>query len=224
MNDNHQPITIGTRVHCVLRYLGSGTVFRVDDGQRSEVSRPGGVRTVRSAQFGVVFDNGSISEHIGESTLRGVQWMVLSETASGEQIAQALASAYCGRAAAQVAADIEEARVAAEVERLRGDPAFAKLEQGHDEHGGKLAARNLCVELKVAFPGVKFTVRKSDHGSINIGWIDGPTAAQVKTIAGKYSGGSFDGMDDSYGYVSTPWTKVFGSAMYISTIATSPTS
>ncbi len=223
MNDNTQPIVVGTRVRCVLYYLGCGTVFRVEEGQRSEFKPATGVRTVAHAQFGIVFDNGSISEHVGESTVRGVQWTILQETASSEEIAQALASAYCARATAKVAAEIEAARDAAEVERLRGDPTFARLEQGDDQHSGKLAARNLRVELKATFPGVKFTVRKSNHGSIDIGWTDGPTAAQVKAVAGKYSGGSFDGMDDSYSYVSTPWTKVFGSAKYIFDNRNSPT-
>ena len=39
MNDNNRPIVVGTRVHCVLHYRGRGTVFRVEEGQRSEFRR-----------------------------------------------------------------------------------------------------------------------------------------------------------------------------------------
>jgi hypothetical protein len=37
----------------------------------------------------------------------------------------------------------------------------------------------------------------------------------VKAITEKYSGGYFDGMDDSYHHERSPFTEVFGSAKYI---------
>jgi hypothetical protein len=83
-----------------------------------------------------------------------------------------------------------------------------------------VAAKNLRVELKAAFTGVKFTVRTSRFSmgnDLRVGWTDGPTTKQVDAVADKYSGGSFDGMEDIYNYSDTPWTDAFGSAKFVST-------
>jgi hypothetical protein len=53
-------------------------------------------------------------------------------------------------------------------------------------------------ELKQAFPGVKFSVRTTSSGAINISYVDGPTFSDVSEIANKYEWGSFDGMQDMY--------------------------
>lgn len=56
--------------------------------------------------------------------------------------------------------------------------------------------------LKEAFKGVKFTVRSSTYSggaSINIGWTDGPNAAQVEAVAKRFSGAYFDGQQDYKG-------------------------
>jgi hypothetical protein len=56
--------------------------------------------------------------------------------------------------------------------------------------------------LKEAFAGVKFTVRSSTYSggaSINIGWTDGPNAAQVEAVAKRFSGAYFDGQQDYKG-------------------------
>lgn len=56
--------------------------------------------------------------------------------------------------------------------------------------------------LKEAFKGVKFTVRSSSYSSgasINIGWTDGPNAAQVEAVAKRFSGAYFDGQQDYKG-------------------------
>jgi hypothetical protein len=48
-----------------------------------------------------------------------------------------------------------------------------------------------------------------------VSWVDGPTTDEVKVLTGKYEGGHFDGMDDSYHHRNSPFTTVFGSAQYI---------
>lgn len=56
--------------------------------------------------------------------------------------------------------------------------------------------------LKEAFKGIKFTVRSSTYSggaSINIGWTDGPNAAQVEAVAKRFSGAYFDGQQDYKG-------------------------
>lgn len=49
--------------------------------------------------------------------------------------------------------------------------------------------------LKHAFPGVKFSVR-SDTGSINVKWTDGPTGRDVDAVVKGFAGSGFDGMQD----------------------------
>jgi len=53
--------------------------------------------------------------------------------------------------------------------------------------------------LRVAFPGVKFSVRAkvySGGSSVHIYWSDGPVDFEVEQVANAYSFGGFDGMID----------------------------
>ena len=86
--------------------------------------------------------------------------------------------------------------------------------------GGSLiaAAKNIRIELGLAFPGVKFSIKSrrfSMGDAIDVSWIDGPTGAQVDEIIDRYSAGSFNGMDDSYTYSRDFWIKAFGDAKYV---------
>ena len=81
-----------------------------------------------------------------------------------------------------------------------------------------VGAKNIRLELKANFPGIKFEVRTSRFSmgnSIDIKWIDGPTSKQVDSITGKYSAGSFDGMVDLYTYSTNDHTKRHGSGKYV---------
>lgn len=56
--------------------------------------------------------------------------------------------------------------------------------------------------LKEAFPGVKFTVRSSKYAggsSISVSWVDGPAAALVDAITGRFEASYVDGMIDYKG-------------------------
>lgn len=86
--------------------------------------------------------------------------------------------------------------------------------------GLQAAGKNIRIELKAAFPGVKFSVKSSRFSmgdSISVSWTDGPIADQVDEIVNKYSAGSFNSMDDSYNYSRDAWKEAFGDAKYIST-------
>lgn len=48
--------------------------------------------------------------------------------------------------------------------------------------------------LKKSFPGIKFSV--TSKNSIRVSWVDGPTTAEVKEVAGHFHGTEFDGMQD----------------------------
>jgi len=66
-------------------------------------------------------------------------------------------------------------------------------------------AKAIRTELKAAFPKISFRVlckNYSGGNSVNIHWIDGPTAAQVMELAGKYKHGQFNGMIDCYEYTN----------------------
>lgn len=75
-------------------------------------------------------------------------------------------------------------------------------------------ARLIRPQLKKAFPGVKFAVRSKSYAggaSVRVNWTNGPTVAEVRLIAGQFSGGSFDGMIDMMHYNSS-WLMPDGTA------------
>lgn len=64
-------------------------------------------------------------------------------------------------------------------------------------------AKRLRKALNEAFPTVKFSVRSDTYAggaSIDVRWIDGPTAKQVQVICNRFEGATFDGMTDHKGY------------------------
>jgi len=82
-----------------------------------------------------------------------------------------------------------------------------------------LGASNIKLELKRAFPLIKFEVKSSSYSggcSIDVRWTDGVTTESVDTIIKKYQQGSFDGMTDSYTYdPDRYWSIVFGGARHV---------
>lgn len=81
------------------------------------------------------------------------------------------------------------------------------------------AAKNIRIELKRAFPGVKFSVkteRFSMGDAARVSWEDGPNSAQVEEIISKYEAGSFDGSTDCYNYDRSVFKEIFGDAKYVS--------
>lgn len=61
-------------------------------------------------------------------------------------------------------------------------------------------AKLIRADLKVAYPGVKFSVtlsRYSGGSSVRVRWTDGPIAADVDATIALYKAEGFDGMTDS---------------------------
>lgn len=212
-------ITIGTRVHCVLSYCGEGIVCGIKGEQNPASCKvTGGVlHSGGAAHFDVVFLNGSQSPACPEAVIRGVQWRILPGLADAEQIAAALANVACVKAMRANAASNAKAAFAAAVDELRARAELAKLEQGDDTSSGTLAAKNIRGQLRAAFPGVKFSVRKRHYGAVSVSWTDGPTADAVKAITNNYLAGSFNGQEDIHEGRNSPWTTVFGGSDYITT-------
>lgn len=218
MTTSTQTLVIGTRVSCALHYCGAGIVYAIYGEQRPDTVRTfmgGAGVSGGSARVDVVFANGHQARAVPESIVRGIQWRISDEVASADEIAAALAHAACVQAQKRAAEDAAKAAHAAEVARLQAAPEFAHLAQGDDRYSGKLAAANVRTELRRAFPGVKFSVRKSSHGTVNVRWTDGPTAAEVQDIASKYKRGHFNGMEDIYEDERPAWCEVFGGAEYV---------
>src|SRR3546814_11207138 len=138
-------IVIGTRISCGLRWAGRATLFAIVGEQRPQSVRiAGGVmHSGGNASFSVVFDNGSISKAVPECIIRGVQWRVLDETASAEDIAEALARAACAKATAAVAADNAKARFAEAIAQLRTAPASSPLGQAAAPKSGQVATKKI---------------------------------------------------------------------------------
>jgi len=213
------PIVVGTRVSTNLYNRGEGFVIAIHGEQRPDTVRSlgGGIGMMGGrAEFDIVFLSGSFSRRLPECILRGVQWRILDRPGSEVEIAAAVDHAEAverQRAAEAAAAD---AAHEAELARLHVAPEHAALRQGDERHGGKLAAANIRVELRHAFPKVKFSVRVPHHGSILVRWTGGPARQEVEAIADRYQGGYFDGMEDIYRSVRSPWCEVFGGADYVS--------
>lgn len=82
----------------------------------------------------------------------------------------------------------------------------------------KNGAANIRIELKRAFPSVKFSVKIETRGtsSINIHWTDGPTTAMVEKFTAKYQEGHFNGMEDIYERDhENQFPDIFGGARYV---------
>lgn len=211
-------VEIGQRIYCALHHAGMGTVYGIRGTQTPQTVRTlfdGVGVTGGTAYFSVVFDNGHRTE-IPEAIARGIQWKIYAEKVDADAIAAALAHADQVKAEKEAAQARETETHAAAVEALRTREDLAHLAQLADGSGATAAA-NIRKELKRAFGGVKFSVRKERYGSVLISWTDGPTVAQVEAITGRYVEGHFDGSDDCYKYDRSPWTEVFGGARYIST-------
>jgi hypothetical protein len=65
-------------------------------------------------------------------------------------------------------------------------------------------AKLIRVELKKAFPRVRFSVRTKTYStgaSIDISWTDGPTSKRVDAVVSLFDGHGFDGMIDMQYYI-----------------------
>lgn len=145
----------------------------------------------------------------------GCRFFVMPGVADPEEIAGLLANVAIVEDKAKADEDAEKEAYAKEVASLKVE--YAYLEEGS---GPAVAAKNLRKILKVQFPGVKFSVtisRFSGGDSMSVRWTDGPTSDRVEKFSDLFSGGIFNGQDDSYTYSRAPFAELFGNAKYITT-------
>jgi hypothetical protein len=169
-----------------------------------------------------IFEDGHRSQ-VRRASIEGPGgWEMVPQVMTDAEIAAWVAQADAARVAAKAEAEREaaEAKDAHAKETARLLVEYPKLERVSNEKPARVvAAGNIRKLLKARFPLCKFTVTSkvfSGGDSIDIGWTDGPTTAEVEEITERFSGGSFNGMDDSYTYSSSAWTHLFGDAKYVS--------
>lgn len=102
-----------------------------------------------------------------------------------------------------------------ERDALLKSTAYRCLSPDDDKLSGRLATRNIRASLACAFPGVRFTVRRTAISSIIVKWQDGPLPCQVEVIVDRYRAGRYNWVTHAYKYDRSPWGKVFGSARFI---------
>lgn len=210
---------IGQRVYCSLWFAGVGIIYAIDGEQApSSVQGIGGVGFAGgNAKINVVFEQGSISEKLPEGLLRSSgQWSILEEEpATDEEIQAALKYARQEAKKAKAKKHMQKQAFYAQQRALLQDPALRGLKRANQgENPEKVAAANIRKELKAAFPGVKFSVRKSS-GALAIRWTDGPTLDAVDAIAERYKSGSFDSMQDLHTTTRSPFNTLFGDVDFL---------
>ncbi len=211
-------LVIGQRVSCSLYYCGEGIIYDIRGEQSPEgvKSLGGGIGFAGgNAKVSVVFLQGSLGVDLPEGLLRsGLQWEVFSEVADADEIAAALKHAKQCEAKRRAAKHRANQAFYAEKRALLQHADNKGLKRVNEHKHA--AAANVRTLLKRAFPGVKFSVRKGAcYGSLAVQWTDGPTVDQVRGITDRFKLGKFDSMDDSYTYVRSAFTALYGGADYI---------
>jgi hypothetical protein len=96
---------------------------------------------------------------------------------------------------------------------MKHHPAYLKAAAGQYLTTADIAGL-IRSALKSSFPDHKFSVTSKSYSggsSINIGWTDGPTTAEVDAVSGSYETKSFDGMID-LAHTASLWLAPDGSA------------
>jgi hypothetical protein len=157
-------------------------------------------------------------DHISEKKNNRIQVYYTDKVMGADEVLdlreKAKQAKVCREKAAQEKAEHQTAVKAGLPEKY----PYLIQEKDSTKKGATLAAKNIRIELKRAFPKVKFSVRSeyySGGNSVDVDWTDGPTTKQVDAIINKYQEGSFDGMTDCYNYEDNLFSDVFGGAKYV---------
>jgi hypothetical protein len=151
-------------------------------------------------------------------------WRDTGETLTAAELVQFIEAAKARQARERIAAKAaaeaaSNDRAARRAQHLAENPELKALQPG-EYASAKAGAANIRIQLKRAFPGIKFSVTSevySGGDSINIKWAMGPTGREVEAITGRYQEGSFNGMEDIYeNNRENVWPELFGGAKYVS--------
>jgi hypothetical protein len=100
-------------------------------------------------------------------------------------------------------------------EQIKKDFAHLIINEKNDD---RITKANLIADLKLNFPGVKFSVRKEDYSCYYIRWTDGPSDEDVSKIVDKYQDHHSDQLTGDYwDYDPSNFNRVFGGFKYVMT-------
>jgi hypothetical protein len=218
MQASQVKIEVGRVIYTNLYNRGRGVIYQVIGEPAPEsVQSVGGIMQMGGrCEVNIAFEYGGRSLRLPECILRGVQWRLLDEVKSADEVAEILASALSYEAAEKAKADEAKATFKAAAERsLAKGVAAGLIPESEFRAAGKrgsAAAFNMRLELKQA--GIKARVKQDGYSCINVVVAEGDREA-AKAIALKYKAGNFDGMSDCYDYSPCPWGSVFGDVQYV---------
>lgn len=219
MQANKVSIEVGRVISTNLYNRGRGVIYSVNGVPAPESVRSLGglVQMGGRCEVNIAFENGGRSLRLPECILMGVQWQLLDEVKSPEEVAKILAAALSYEALQKARADEVAAafKVAQEAARAAGQKLGLIPEDDFNKSGkrGSAAAYNLRLELKLA--GIKARVVQDGYSAINVREVAAADREKAKQIASKYKAGNFDGMSDCYDYDPSAWGSVFGDVQYI---------
>ena len=138
--------------------------------------------------------------------------------ATDEEISQAIE-----RANNFLKEEEEEKNRAEEESKRAREEVIKKYGAIFDQPSGKystdavLVAKHIRQDLASAFPGQKFSVRKTDYSTIHIEWKDGPTRDEVERIVRKHKRICVRDRwnDDLWDHNDSAFTSVFGGVDYL---------
>lgn len=220
MQASQLKIEVGRVVYTNLYNSGRGVIYQVlgEPAPESVQSLGGGiVMAGGQCEVNIAFESGGRSQRLPECILMGVQWRLLDEVKSPEQVAEILANSLAYEAEQKAKEDEKKAAFKAAAERAREKgKALGLIPEAEFRAAGKrgsAAASNLRAELKLA--GIKARVKQDGYSCINVYIADEAQREAAKEIALKYKAGNFDGMSDCYDYDPCPWGSVFGDVQYV---------
>ncbi|HOZ83191.1 MAG TPA: hypothetical protein PKU82_09730 [Bacteroidia bacterium] len=120
-----------------------------------------------------------------------------------------------------IKADVERAekkriKAEADAKELAELPAkFPHLKAVTENADKKEVKDNLMADLKKNFPGIRFSVTKSNYSTYQIRWTDGPTKKEVNAISDKFEAYSSDITGDFYDYTPSLFNRVFGGFKFV---------
>jgi len=79
-----------------------------------------------------------------------------------------------------------------------------------------ITKKNLVAELKKHFPDIKFSVKKSNYSTYNVGWVDGVSIKKINAITKKFEDSCSSYCGDFRDYCPSNFNRVFGGFKYVS--------
>jgi Large polyvalent protein associated domain 30 len=219
METKQVSIEVGRKVYTNLYNRGTGVIYEViGEPAPQTVRQIGGIMSTGGrCEVNIAFEYGGRSLRLPECILMGVQWKLLDDVASPEQVAAVLGKALTYEALQKARADeVVAAFKVAQAAALEAGKKLGLIPEAEFNKSGKrgsAAASNLRAELKAA--GFKCGVKQDGYSCINITAPAGADMERVKAICSKYKAGSFDGMSDCYDYDPSAWGSVFGDVQYV---------